>query len=142
MKTIGQKFSIHLHLISILKRTTTQNYLLVFSKIFLNTYCFSSKALDALKHIQSNLVIRNFLVILKLFLNAKCSLPLWSQWSFGHEKWFLNTNLFLIKTFLSPSLTVIHIFLAKFSKLVLGIINVWHRTKTRNFHKKWYRKLN
>ena len=50
--------------------------------------------------IQSNLVIRNFLVTLKLFLNAKSSLSLRSILAFGHGKWFLNTNLFLIKTFL------------------------------------------
>ena len=50
--------------------------------------------------VQSNLVIRNFLVNLKLFLNAKCSLSLWSKLAFGHGKWFLNTNLFLIKPFL------------------------------------------
>ena len=51
-------------------------------------------------YIQSNLGIRNFLVTLKLFLNAKCSLSLWSKLTIGHGKWFLNTNLFLIKTFL------------------------------------------
>ena len=45
-------------------------------------------------------MIRNFLVTLKLFLNAKCSLSLLSKWQIGHEKWFLNTNLFLIKPFL------------------------------------------
>ena len=50
--------------------------------------------------IESNLVIRNFLVTLKLFLNAKCSLSLWSKLTIGHWKWFLNNNLFLIKTFL------------------------------------------
>jgi hypothetical protein len=50
--------------------------------------------------IQSNLAIRNFLVALKLFLNAKCSLSLWSKWQIGHGKWFLNTNKFLIKPFL------------------------------------------
>ena len=50
--------------------------------------------------IQSNLVIRIFLVTLILFLNAKCSLFLWSKLTIGHGKWFLNTNLFLIKTFL------------------------------------------
>ena len=49
---------------------------------------------------QSNLVIRNFLVALKLFLNANCSLFLWSKLKIGNGKWFLNTNLFLIKTFL------------------------------------------
>ena len=41
--------------------------------------------------IQSNLVIRNFLVTLKLFLNAKCSLSLWSKWQIGNRKWTLNT---------------------------------------------------
>ena len=49
--------------------------------------------------VHSNLVIRNFLVTLKLFLNAKCSLSLWSKLTIGHRKWFLNTNLFVIKTF-------------------------------------------
>ena len=53
-----------------------------------------------LQNIQSKLVIRNFLVTLKLFLDAKCSLSLWSKLTIGHGKWFLNTNLFLIKTFL------------------------------------------
>ena len=50
--------------------------------------------------VQSNLAIRNFLVALKLFLNAKCSLSLLSKWQIGHGKWFLNTNKFLIKPFL------------------------------------------
>ena len=51
--------------------------------------------------VQSNLAIRNFLVTLKLFLNAKSSLiSLWRKWQIGHRKWFLNTNLFLIKPFL------------------------------------------
>ena len=52
------------------------------------------------KKIQSNLAIRNFLVTLELFLNAKCSPFLWCQLTISHEKWFLNTNLFLIKQFL------------------------------------------
>ena len=70
---------------------------------FLLSYVFS----DTLKRsnqililVQSNLVIRNFLVTLKLFLNAKCSLSLWSKLTIHHWKWSLNTNLFLIKTFL------------------------------------------
>ena len=50
--------------------------------------------------IQSNLAIRNFLVAPKLFLNAKSSLYLLRKWQIGHGKWFLNTNLFLIKPFL------------------------------------------
>ena len=40
---------------------------------------------------QTNLVIRNFLVTLKLFLNAKRSLSLWSKLAFGHGKWFLKS---------------------------------------------------
>ena len=50
--------------------------------------------------IQSNLAIRNILVALKLFLNAKSSLSLWSKCQIGHRKWSLNTNFFLIKPFL------------------------------------------
>ena len=74
--------------------------------------------------IQSNLVIRNFLVTLKLFLNAKCSLSLWSKWQIGHGKWFLNTNFSLSNRSLSPSLTVfinLHYFLWD-CKLCIGII--------------------
>ena len=50
----------------------------------------------------SNVVIRNYLVTLQLFLKPKCSLSLWSELTIGHGKWFLNTNLnlFFIKTFL------------------------------------------
>ena len=47
--------------------------------------------------IQSNLVI---IGALKLFLNAKSSLSLWSKWQIGHGKWLLSTNSFLIKPFL------------------------------------------
>ena len=35
----------------------------------------------------------------KLVLNAKCSLSLRSKLGFGHRKWFLITNLFLIFKF-------------------------------------------
>ena len=49
--------------------------------------------------VKSNLSIRNFLVALKLFLNATSSLSSWSKWQIGHRKWFLNTNLFLIAKF-------------------------------------------
>ena len=67
--------------------------------------------------VQSNLVIRNFLVILKLFLNAKCSLSLWSKLTSGHGKSMGNGALTPISTLskrslskrsLSLSLTVIH----------------------------------
>ena len=58
------------------------------------------KSAFSMFHIQSNLAIRNFLITLKLFLNAKSSLSLWSKLAIGHGKWFLNTNLFLIKQFL------------------------------------------
>ena len=52
--------------------------------------------------------LRNFLVALKLFLNAICSLSLWSKWQIGHEKWFINTNKFLIKPFLIAKLWLHH----------------------------------
>ena len=58
-------------------------------------------------NVQSTLVIRNFLVILKWFLNAKCSLSLWRKTAIGHGKWFLHTNLFLIKMFLITKLDCI-----------------------------------
>ena len=61
---------------------------------------FTKKYLSTMYILQSNLAIRNFLVALKLFPNAKSSLSLWSKWQIGHGKWFLNTNLFLIKPFL------------------------------------------
>ena len=35
--------------------------------------------------VQSNVAIRNFLVALKLFLNTKSSLSLWSKWQIGHQ---------------------------------------------------------
>ena len=76
----------------------------IFSCSFCNNYLCEDDQFEhqvhRLLHIQSNLVIRNFLVTLKLFLNAKCSLSLRSKLTIGHGKWFLNTNLFLIKTFL------------------------------------------
>jgi len=58
----------------------------------------------------SNLAIRNFLVTLKLFLNAKCPLFLCSKWQIGHGKWFLNTYVpicSLSKSSLLPSSTVL-----------------------------------
>jgi hypothetical protein len=61
---------------------------------------WSHKRFSVNSEVQSNLVIRNILVTLKLILNAKCSLSLWSKLSIGHGKWFLNANLFLIKPFL------------------------------------------
>ena len=62
------------------------------------------KILGDVLEIQSNMAIRNFLVALKLFLNAKSSLSLWSKWQIGYRKWFLSTNLFLIKPFLIAEL--------------------------------------
>ena len=62
---------------------------------------------------QSNLVIRNFLVTLKLFLNAKSSLSLWCKLAFGHGKWCLNNNLFLIKTFLITKFDCTRLFSAR-----------------------------
>ena len=51
-------------------------------------------------YIQSNLVIRNFLVTLKLFLSAKCSLSLWSKTANWLQEMVPYTNLFFIKPFL------------------------------------------
>ena len=85
--------------------------------------------------VKSNLAIRNFLVTLKLFLSAKCSLSLWSKLAIGHRKWFPNTNLFLIKTFL----------ITKFDKVKQNmqneedLSNLRHRKsggKIQNLHKK------
>ena len=69
--------------------------------------------------IQSNLAIRNFLVALKLFLNAKSSLSLSSKWQIGQMEWFLNTNLFLIKLFLIAKFDRIIILAENFSNHVL-----------------------
>ena len=80
--------------------------------------------------------IRNFLVTLKLFLIAKCSLSLWSKLAIGHRKWFLNTNLFLSKRSLSTT---------KFDKVKQNmqneedLSNLRHRKsggKIQNLHKK------
>ena len=74
------------------------NFLLEFRKL-----CIKWRTLHNVKkykEVQSNLAVRNFLVTLKLFLNAVSSLSLCSKWQIGHRKWFLNTNLFLIKPFL------------------------------------------
>ena len=56
--------------------------------------------------IQSNLSIRNFLVALKLFLNAKSSLSSWSKWHLDHMKWSLIPICSLSNRSLLPSLTV------------------------------------
>ena len=58
-----------------------------------------------------NLAIRNSLVALKLFLNVKSSLSLWTKWQIGHRKWFLNTNLFLIKPFIIAKFDCISFYL-------------------------------
>ena len=58
------------------------------------------------------------MVPLKLFLNAKCSLSLSSKLTISHGKWFLNTNLFLIKTFLITKFDCIYI--TSFFSLFLG----------------------
>ena len=66
-----------------------------------NTYnTFFYVRLEKLE-VQSKLAIRNFLVALKLFLNSKSSVSLWSKWQIGHMKWsVICTNLLLIKPFL------------------------------------------
>ena len=55
---------------------------------------------------QSNMAIRNFLVALKLFLNFKSSLSLWSKWQIGHMKWSVIPICSLSNRSLLPSLTV------------------------------------
>ena len=60
-------------------------------------------------HCTATGILAYFLVTLKLFLNAKSSLSLWSKLAFGHRKWFLNTNLFRIKTFLITKFDCIRI---------------------------------
>ena len=63
------------------------------------------------------------MVTIKLFLNAKCSLFLWSKWQIGHRKWFLNTNLFLSNRSLLPSWTVHLTF--RFDKKISPSQNIW-----------------
>ena len=57
---------------------------------------------QSMNRIECTVILGNkeLLVALKLFLNAKCSLSWQSKWQIGHGKWFLNTDKFLIKTFL------------------------------------------
>ena len=82
--------------------------------------------------IQLNLGIRNFLVTLNLFLNTKCSLSFWSKLTIGHGKWYLNTNLFFIKTFLITKFdcTTMSAFVgAKYLGFPpLGLHLIWSRT--------------
>ena len=88
------------------------------------SFCCHSGWLFSLIEVQSNLAIRNFLVTLKLFLNTKCSLSIWSKSAFGHSKWFLNTDLFLIKPFL---ITQVWLYLKSDFKHILtlkGITNI------------------
>ena len=93
--------------------------------------------------IQSNLVIRNLLVTLKLFLNAKFSLSLWSKLTIGHGKWFLNTNLFLITKFDCNSLThnpcLSLMFTTKYYYTTLAV-RIWMSTKTKQC-KEWCRPI-
>jgi hypothetical protein len=82
--------------------------------------------------IQSNLAIRNILVALKLFLNAKSSLSLWIKCQIGQRKWSLSTNFFLIKPFLIAKfdcITVGCFFTKKMTKLRIGF---WHLMKIKN----------
>ena len=72
----------------------------VFKRGVIKLERFLPKNQHTKRKLHSNLAIRNFLVSLKLFLNAKSSLSLWSKWQISHRKWFLNTNLFIIKLFL------------------------------------------
>ena len=56
--------------------------------------------------LQSNLAIRNFLVALKLFLNAKSSLSIWSKWQIGPGNGSLIPTCSLSNRSLLQSLTV------------------------------------
>ena len=79
--------------------------------------------------LQSNLAIRNFLVALNLFLNAKSSLSLWSKWQIGHREWFLNTNLVLtIKPFLIAKFDCI-IKLIRTNEMCGNLIFCWFCTR-------------
>ena len=46
--------------------------------------------------VQSNLVVRNFLVIAKLFIKARLFTIYEVNWQIGHGKWFNITNLVTI----------------------------------------------
>jgi hypothetical protein len=109
MKTFGWIFYWNLFLPNVFHvKALRQNelfwagYVSSISRMFsdMTKFVLRSSSFSKEKQIQSNLVIKNFWVTLKLFLNAKCSLSLWSKLTIGHGKWFLNTNLFLIQTFL------------------------------------------
>ena len=70
--------------------------------------------------------------IVKLFLNAKKSLSLWSKWQIGHGKWFFNTNLFPIKPFL----------IAKFDCTMIPDVDLFIfrknlKTPKRHFEMNW-----
>ena len=82
--------------------STASNFLMMFmlmwfliSTTHLPTMYLSDANLSTVK-----LGNKELLVVLKLFLNAKSSLSLWSKWQIAQWKWFFNTNLFLIKPFL------------------------------------------
>ena len=66
--------------------------------------------------VQLNVVIRNFLVTLKLFLTLM-------KLAFGHKKWFLITNLFLIKLFLitKSNCTLLYISLYSSTQIFRGL---------------------
>ena len=81
-------------------------YLRLFLMVCLKQKSF--KEVPSLK-VQSNLATRNFLVALKLFLNAKSSLSLWSKRQIGHRKWSLIAICSLWNRSLLPSLTVLEI---------------------------------
>ena len=99
------------------------------------------KILGAVLELQSNLAIRNFLVTLKLFLNAKSSLSLWSKWQIGHRKWFLNTNLFLNAKFDCSSKTAPRILIfsiAMGANYSFDLISIVHRVPQFIGHNKTF----
>ena len=68
------------------------------------------------------MAIRNFLVALKLFLNAKSSLCLWSKWQISQRKWFLIPICSLSNRSLLPSLTV--------NPKITATISIFYEQKT------------
>ena len=63
--------------------------------------------------LQSNLVTRNFLVTLKLFLMPNVPYPYEVNWQIGLRKWFLNNNLFFINLYLITKFDCTIVFIRK-----------------------------
>ena len=66
------------------------------------------------------------MVPLKLFFNTKCSLSVRSTYAIGHWKWFLNTNLFLIKPLLITKFDCTLIFSLKSLQVIFLLWAITH----------------